>query len=173
MKLHLAAPTRGETRAEGRRSPRCRPTRTRRSRTCATWRAASTRRCSPSRASIAALEAQARKSAVSVAIESDGVARYSEDVEAAVYFCCLEALQNVAKYAGAATALVRLGETDGQLHFAVADDGAGFDPAATARGSGLQNMADRVEALGGTLEVTSTPGDGTAVTGSVPARRPR
>ena len=91
-------------------------------------------------------------------------------MEAAVYFCCLEALQNVAKYAGASRAVVELAEADGELRFAVSDDGTGFDPATTTRGSGLQNMADRVEALGGTLSVTSAPGSGTTVAGSVPSR---
>jgi signal transduction histidine kinase len=65
--------------------------------------------------------------------------------------------------------VLRLSERSGELIFEVADDGAGFDPATTPRGSGLQNMADRVEALGGTLEVTSTLGSGTTVSGSVPS----
>jgi signal transduction histidine kinase len=116
----------------------------------------------------AAIEAHARKSPLVVELEADGIGRYPQDIEAAVYFCCLEALQNVAKYADAARAVVRVSETDGDLHFAVEDDGAGFDPAATPRGSGLQNMADRAEALGGTLEVTSAPGAGTQVNGRLP-----
>jgi signal transduction histidine kinase len=118
----------------------------------------------------AALEAHARKSPLTVEIATDGVARHPQDVEAAVYFCCLEALQNVAKYAGASRAVVHLSEAYGQLRFAVSDDGTGFDPATTARGSGLQNMADRVEALGGTFEVSSAPGNGTTIAGSVPSR---
>ena len=76
----------------------------------------------------------------------------------------------MAKYAGGSRAVVRLAEDDGHVRFAVEDDGAGFDPATTARGSGLQNMADRVEALGGTLTVTSVPGSGTTVAGAVPKR---
>ena len=120
----------------------------------------------------AALEAHARKSPLPVEIVTDHVARHPQDVEAAVYFCCLEALQNVAKYAGASRAVVRLGEADGQLQFAVEDDGTGFDPATTARGSGLQNMADRVEALGGTLDVVSSPGDGTTVAGRLSVGAP-
>ena len=117
-----------------------------------------------------ALEAHSRKSPVTVTVEADGIRRYPQDAEAAVYFCCLEALQNVAKYSAASHAVLRLSEPSGDLVFEVADDGAGFDPATTARGSGLQNMTDRIEALGGTLEVTSTPGRGTTVTGSIPAR---
>ncbi|MGQ0669722.1 MAG: histidine kinase, partial [Actinomycetota bacterium] len=119
----------------------------------------------------AALQAQARKSPVPVDIEANGVGRYPQEVEAAVYFCCLEALQNVAKYADASRALVRLTSQDGQLAFSVEDNGAGFDPGSTApRGSGFQNMLDRLEALGGTFDVVSAPGTGTTVQGRVPAR---
>jgi signal transduction histidine kinase len=118
---------------------------------------------------VAALESQARKAAVPVEIETDGVSRYSQEAEAAVYFCTLEALQNVAKYAEAARAVVRLREEDGVLVFEVIDDGVGFDPAAKRYGSGLQGMADRLAALGGELIVDSSPGRGTTVRGSVPA----
>jgi len=116
----------------------------------------------------AALDAHARKSPVPVEIDAVDVSRYPQEVEAAVYFCCLEALQNVAKYARATRAVGRLAEADGELQFAVEDDGEGFDPDATSRGSGLQNMADRVEALGGMLEIDSAPGKGTTVMGSIP-----
>jgi signal transduction histidine kinase len=117
---------------------------------------------------VAALQAQARKSPVPVTVESDGVARYSQDQEAAVYFCTLEALQNVAKYAGAAAVAVRLREEHGLLTFEVADDGVGFDPASKGYGTGLQGMADRLAALAGELRVTSSPGAGTIVAGRVP-----
>ena len=117
---------------------------------------------------VAALESQARKAAVPVRIEADGVARYSQDAEAAIYFCALEALQNVAKYAEATQASVRLHEEDHALVFEVSDDGVGFDTAARGYGTGLQGMADRLAALGGTIEVTSTPGQGTTVAGRVP-----
>ena len=80
----------------------------------------------------AALESQARKSTVPVTIESDGIGRYPQEVEAAVYFCCLEALQNVAKYAAASTATVRSSDGNGTLTFEVIDDGAGFDPSSPA-----------------------------------------
>jgi signal transduction histidine kinase len=116
-----------------------------------------------------ALEAQARKSPVPVTVEADGVARYPQGVESAVYFCALEALNNVAKYAGASRVEIRLAQTDGYLTFSVTDDGRGFDPAASGAGTGLQGMADRLEAVGGSLELTSAPGAGTTVTGSVPA----
>ncbi len=116
-----------------------------------------------------ALVAQAPKSAVPVTVETDGIGRYPQEVEAAVYFCVLEALQNVAKYADAASATVRLRALDRELAFEVADDGDGFDPQTVPMGSGLQNMADRMAALGGALEVRSAPGAGTTVEGRVPA----
>ncbi|HEX6330479.1 MAG TPA: GAF domain-containing sensor histidine kinase [Actinomycetota bacterium] len=118
----------------------------------------------------AALEAQARKSSVPVRVESDGLGRYPPDVEASVYFCVLEALQNVAKYANASRVDVELRHDDGRLSFEVRDDGVGFDPSSARRGSGLQGMADRLEAIGGALEVRSRPGLGTIVAGRVPVR---
>jgi signal transduction histidine kinase len=116
----------------------------------------------------AALESQARKATILVTIESDGIGRYSQDVEAAVYFSVLEGLQNVQKYAQASQATVRLREDDGALRFEIGDDGKGFDVAGTAKGSGLTNMADRVDALGGEVGVTSAPGRGTQLHGSLP-----
>jgi len=116
----------------------------------------------------AALEAQARRSPVPVTLEADGVGRVDQDLEAAVYFCVLEALQNVAKYADASNATVRLAEDDGTLTFEVADDGRGFDPAATGHGTGLQGMSDRLAALSGELVVSSAPGSGTRVSGRIP-----
>jgi signal transduction histidine kinase len=117
---------------------------------------------------VAALEGQARKSPIPVSVDGDGVGRYAQEVEAAVYFCALEALQNVAKYAEASRVLVRLTAPDGQLRFEVEDDGRGFDPGATGYGTGLQGMADRLDAIGGTLDVESVPGSGTTVRGRVP-----
>jgi signal transduction histidine kinase len=115
-----------------------------------------------------ALESQARKSVVPVEVDADGIGRYPQEAEAAAYFCVLEALQNVAKYAGASRAIVRLRHHDGLLDFSVSDDGRGFDPASTPRGSGLQNMADRLEALGGRVDIGSAPGGGTTVRGWIP-----
>jgi signal transduction histidine kinase len=115
----------------------------------------------------AALEAQARRAPVPVEVEPDGVGRHERDVESAVYFCVLEALNNVAKYAGATRAVVRLSEAEGGMRFEVEDDGRGFDPRRTGYGTGLQGMADRLEAIGGTLDVRSAPGEGTTVTGHV------
>jgi signal transduction histidine kinase len=116
----------------------------------------------------AALESQARKATVPVTVDADGIGRYSQEVEAAVYFSVLEALQNVQKYAGASRALVTLREDSGALCFSVDDDGLGFDIAATRKGSGLVNLADRLDALGGQLQLASTIGSGTSVAGRVP-----
>jgi signal transduction histidine kinase len=118
----------------------------------------------------AALRAQVERTPVPVTVESDGLDRFPVEVEAAAYFCVLEALQNVAKYAEATHAVVRLEESDGDLIFRVTDNGKGFDPETTPRGSGLQNMSDRLSALGGTVEIASSPGRGTTVTGRIPAR---
>jgi len=115
-----------------------------------------------------ALEAQARRSAVPVVVQPQGIGRYPQEVEAAVYFCCLEALQNVAKYSGAASARLCLSAAGPRLSFQVTDDGRGFDPAATAYGTGLQGMTDRLEALGGSVEIRSRPGEGTTVAGCLP-----
>jgi signal transduction histidine kinase len=116
-----------------------------------------------------ALEAHARKATLPVEIDADGIGRYPQEVEAAVYFCCLEALQNVQKYAHASTAAIRLSAGDGGLRFSVTDDGEGFDPRTRRRGAGLQNMADRLDALGGDLTITAAPAGGTTVTGILPA----
>jgi signal transduction histidine kinase len=120
---------------------------------------------------VAALESQARKSTFPIAIEADGVGRYPQEAEAAVYFSCLEALQNVAKYASASRASITLSDGDGRLRFAVKDDGVGFDQNETSRGTGLQGIADRLAALDGAAEVASVPGGGTTVSGSVPVTR--
>jgi signal transduction histidine kinase len=116
----------------------------------------------------AALEAQARRAPIPVEVEPDGVGRYERDVEAAAYFCALEALNNVAKYADASRATIRLSDEDGELVFEVSDDGRGFDPDQTGYGTGLQGMADRLDAIGGSLDVLSAPGSGTTVRGRVP-----
>jgi signal transduction histidine kinase len=118
----------------------------------------------------AALAAQARKAPVPTSVTGDGVGRYPQDVEAAVYFCVLEALQNVAKYAGATRAEIRLAASGHDLEFEVSDDGAGFDPGSEAYGTGLQGMADRLQAHGGSLDVRSSPGAGTTILGRLPYR---
>jgi signal transduction histidine kinase len=117
---------------------------------------------------VAALQSQARKSSIEVEIRPEGIGRYDQAVEAAVYFCCLEALQNVMKYADASLAVVELGEQDGEVRFDVRDDGRGFDRDAVELGSGMRNMQDRLAAIGGSLEIRSAPGTGTSVEGRVP-----
>lgn len=117
-----------------------------------------------------ALAAVARRSSPPAAFEASGIGRYPQEIEAGVYFCCLEALQNVGKHAGpAARARIRLWQSSGRLGFEVRDDGVGYDvDSVRDRGGGLANMGDRLGALGGALTVDSTPGHGTKVRGSVP-----
>jgi len=101
-------------------------------------------------------------------VHVEGVARYRADVEAAVYFSVLEAMNNVAKYADATSTEISLSQRNGSLEFSVRDDGRGFDPAATARGTGLIGIEDRLDAIGGSLEIETEPGAGTRVAGRVP-----
>ena len=117
---------------------------------------------------VAALRAQVGKAPLPVRIEADDVGRYPPDTESTVYFCTLEALQNIAKYADASSAEIRLACPDHRLNFTISDDGAGFDPATARQGSGLQGMADRLAALGGTFQIRSAPGHGTTLTGQLP-----
>jgi signal transduction histidine kinase len=119
----------------------------------------------------AALSAQARKSPLDITVEAD-VGRYSQDIEAAVYFCCLEAFQNAAKYAGECSVTATLREEDGYLRFDVSDSGCGFDQTDSRAGMGTRNMADRVESLDGSLSITSAKGSGTTVTGKIPIPAP-
>jgi signal transduction histidine kinase len=101
-------------------------------------------------------------------VAADGLGRYPREVEAAVYFCCLEALQNATKHSEASGVVVRLSAEDGELRFEVEDDGVGFDPRRTGQGTGLQGMTDRIDAIGGRLEIRSAPGEGSMVSGVVP-----
>jgi signal transduction histidine kinase len=118
----------------------------------------------------AALRSVARAAALPVTIEDRGLGRHSELLESTVYFCCLEALQNACKHAGAkAAATVRLSSDAHGIRFAVEDDGAGFDPKRTERGTGLASLNDRLAAVGGTLQLDSARGDGTRVEGNIPA----
>ncbi len=117
-----------------------------------------------------ALRAAADRAPLPADVEADGVSRYPQQVEAAVYFCVLEALQNAGKHAGpGATITIDLREEHGALLFSVTDTGAGFDAGSDAgRGHGFVNMADRVGAFGGSLRVDSAPGAGTTISGRVP-----
>jgi signal transduction histidine kinase len=116
----------------------------------------------------AALSSAADRASLPVTVTVTGVERYPQELEAAMYFCCLEALQNAGKHAGdGATVDIHLTHAKGELRFTVTDDGVGFD-ASTGGGHGFVNMADRLGALGGTLEVISTPFGGTRVEGRIP-----
>jgi signal transduction histidine kinase len=116
-----------------------------------------------------ALKSVARRSPLAITVDARGVGRYREELEVAVYFCCLEALQNAIKHAGrAATVEIRLRERAEALEFQVRDDGAGFDPDEVCDRHGLLNMRDRADAVGGALEVTSREGRGTIVRGHAP-----
>ncbi len=115
-----------------------------------------------------ALREIARRSSVQLTVELEDVGRLSEDSETAIYYCCLEALQNVAKHAGDdAVASLRLWRDQRAVRFSVSDDGVGFVPRSAVKGAGLTNMADRIGAVGGMLSVRSTPGEGTKVLGRV------
>jgi signal transduction histidine kinase len=118
---------------------------------------------------IGALEAVATRSGGAIDIDGDGIGRYPPEVEAAVYYCCLEAVQNATKHAGpGAGVAIALREAGTELCFEVCDDGPGFDPAAVHDGVGLRNMRDRIDALHGRLEITASPGRGAMVAGAVP-----
>lgn len=101
-------------------------------------------------------------------MSADGIGRYTLDIESAVYFCCLEALQNAAKHAPRAEVDVRLWEQSGGLLFSVIDNGPGFDAERARGGHGFVNMADRLGAIGGTIRWESPPGGGSQVLGAVP-----
>ncbi|TMB61712.1 MAG: sensor histidine kinase, partial [Chloroflexi bacterium] len=119
----------------------------------------------------AAMVAASRRAVIPTQVHADGIGRYPPELEAAVYFCCLEALQNAGKYAGeGATATVRIQQENDRLVFEVQDSGAGFDVTSQGRGAGMTNMMDRVGAVGGSLRVESSPGGGTTVGASIPLR---
>jgi signal transduction histidine kinase len=101
---------------------------------------------------------------------ADGIGRHVPEVESALYFTVLEALQNASKHAGARHVTVSLIENS-HLRFVVKDDGAGFDVGTVTPGSGITNMRERLAALGGRVQIDSTPGRGTTVSGRVPLHR--
>jgi signal transduction histidine kinase len=115
-----------------------------------------------------ALSAAALRSPVRTTIDADGVGRYPPEVEAAAYFCCLEAIQNAMKHARGVQRISVSIAVKEDLRFEVRDDGAGFAEAEVASGSGLTNMRDRLAAVGGLLLIRAAPGAGTSVVGIVP-----
>lgn len=124
---------------------------------------------------VPALRSAVSTSPAAVTVEAEGIQRLPDKVEAALYFVAMEAVQNAGKHSGSTTTRVRLrGDTDG-CTLTVEDDGAGFDPMQTPEagsGSGMVNMRDRLDAVGGAVTVTSSPGTGTTVTAWVPATEP-
>lgn len=116
-----------------------------------------------------ALRAAAGRATLPTSVEADEIGRYAQEVEAAVYFCCLEALQNAGKHAGeSASITITVTAADDGLSFEVCDTGAGFDLGDGVRGHGFVNMADRLGAIGGSVEVWSAPGRGTRIAGRIP-----
>jgi signal transduction histidine kinase len=118
----------------------------------------------------AAIRAEAEKMPLQVTIRADDAHRYQPEIEAAVYFVCLEALQNVTKHARASRVEINLRSLADELSFEVTDDGAGFDIERSVHGSGLRNMMDRIEGIGGRLDIRSATNRGTTVSGLVPIR---
>ena len=115
-----------------------------------------------------ALRAAALRSPVRTTVDTDGIGRYRPEVEAAVYFCCLEAMQNAMKHAGGVETISVSLAVNGDLRFEVRDDGAGFAEEEVVSGAGLTNMRDRLAAVGGLLTIRTAPGEGTSVLGVVP-----
>jgi signal transduction histidine kinase len=120
---------------------------------------------------VAALEAHIRKVGANAEVhasEAFTAERFDADVEACLYFCALQAVQNVMRHAGNTACIVDLDADGATIHFALTDRGPGFDPATTPRGMGMDIMQDRIDALEGKLVVTSAPGTGTTIAGTVP-----
>jgi signal transduction histidine kinase len=117
---------------------------------------------------VEALRSAALRSVLPTTVLAAGIRRYPREIETAAYFCCLEALQNAAKHARDATAVVVDLSDNGELRFEVRDDGGGFDPLTVATGVGLTSMRDRVAAVGGEVTIQSRPGHGTRVRARIP-----
>ena len=115
-----------------------------------------------------ALRKAAEASPLPVEVIDAGVGRLPQEAEVAVYFSCLEALQNAIKHSDASRVTIRLGREGGELRFSVTDDGTGFEPETVKRGAGLRNLSDRLSGLQGTLEILSGHGSGTSIVGKVP-----
>jgi signal transduction histidine kinase len=116
----------------------------------------------------AALRSIARSNPTPTTVHAEELGRYPLETESAVYFCCLEAIQNATKHANASEVVVSLSHENGELRFEVSDDGRGFFPDQVRDSVGLSNMRDRAAAFGGSLTVTSSPGEGTLVCASIP-----
>jgi signal transduction histidine kinase len=110
-----------------------------------------------------ALRSQAKKAPIEVSVSTHGLGRYEPEIEAAIYFCALEAIQNAVKHGEANHVDVSIAQEGDELHVQITDDGRGFDMSTQHKSRGLVNMSDRIEALGGELEIRSAPGSGTSV----------
>ena len=119
----------------------------------------------------AAVTLKAARSPMPVSVEAGELGRVPKPVEIAAYFCCLEAMQNAAKYAGSSSVTVTIRRAGDELAFSISDEGDGFDPATARRGVGMRSMAERVESLGGTFDVRSSVGHGTVVSARLPLAR--
>ncbi|HEX2410629.1 MAG TPA: histidine kinase [Solirubrobacteraceae bacterium] len=116
---------------------------------------------------VEALRSAALLAPVPTTVLATGTRRYPREIESAVYFCCLEALQNAGKHAGGAAVVLELADEGERLRFDVRDDGAGFDPGRAHAGVGMTSMRDRLAAVGGELAIVSSPGRGTRVIGTI------
>jgi signal transduction histidine kinase len=122
---------------------------------------------------VAALERVAHHTQAPIAFSGTDVGRFAAETESAIYYCCLEAIQNATKHGGRAVRVAVTFRRDADaVGFAVADDGLGFDPSEARGGTGIQNMRDRLGALDGQLSIETGPARGTVVSGSVPLRTP-
>jgi signal transduction histidine kinase len=120
---------------------------------------------------VAALERIPLRASAPLTIRATGIGRHPPELESAVYYCCLEAIQNASKHGGQPVQVsITLRENADELSFEVSDDGRGLDPSEAHAGTGLQNMRDRLGALDGHLAIATAPGRGTVVSGSVPIR---
>ena len=127
---------------------------------------------------VGALPAAARRTILPCTVDVHSLGRHSPSVEAAVYFCCTEAIQNADRHSGGSIITVQASDDEGPgrgLRFSVTDDGHGFDPAQVRSVHGLTGMRDRIRAAGGELRIISSPGRGTTVEGHFPpgTRQPR
>ena len=118
-----------------------------------------------------ALRSQVQLAPVPVDLRAEGVRRYDREVEAAVYFCVLEAVRNAVTYADATSLAVVIEDRGGHLGFEVVDDGRGFDPTVMVQGLGLTTMGDRIDALGGSLAIEAAVGSGVRIVGAIPVAR--
>jgi signal transduction histidine kinase len=116
-----------------------------------------------------ALRAAGRSAPLPTIVDAASIGRYPPEIEATVYFSCMEALQNAAKHAEGATGVTIALAHNPHLRFVVSDDGSGFDPSHANGGAGITNMRDRLAAVGGDLHVESSPGHGTRISGVIPA----